>query len=110
MIIVEQSNETSQSCDCLKSVNDKIDILTETIQRLYVRIEMYIMESSLKYGELKDAITSLNKQYKVYTQDLHSKVEAVNKITQSIDRNIQSVNEGLLRFRKVICTGRTVSE
>ena len=102
VIIVEQSKETNHSCDCLKSVNDKIDILTDTVQRLCVQIEEHITESSLKYGELRDAITSLNKQYKVYTQDLHSEVEAVNKNTQSVDRNIQSVNEGLLRKLKSV--------
>ena len=31
VIIVEQSKETDQSCDCLKSVNGKIDILSETV-------------------------------------------------------------------------------
>ena len=76
---------------------EKIGELTETVKVLSLKVHEHITTSASQFGELKGAITGLNKIYQAYTQDLHKEVADISQKTVSIDQQIQSVNTGLLK-------------
>ena len=93
----DRQNSKTAECDCLSKINEKLGELTETVKVLSLQVQEHITTSASQFGELKDAITGLNKIYQAYKQDLHKEVADISQKTVSIDQQIQSVNTGLLK-------------
>ena len=93
----DRQNSKKAECDCLSKINEKLSKFTETVKVSSLQFYAHVITSASQFGELKDAITGLNKIYQAYTQDLHKEVADISQKTVSIDQQIQSVNIGLLR-------------